>query len=80
MDKWLQETTTEKGVLIGLLLFLAGIAVTIAAFIIWSRTGFGGLSPESMMRITIPSMLLIVVGIEVVFGSFFMGILHIKHK
>ena len=80
LDKWLEETSTEKGVLLGILLFLAGIAVTIVAFCIWGKTGFGGLSPESMMRITIPAMLLIVVGIEVVFGSFFIGILHIRHK
>ncbi len=80
LDKWLEETTMEKGVVIGLLLFLAGIVITIAAFVIWSNTGFGGLSPEKMMRITIPAMLLIVVGIEIIFGSFFIGILHIRHK
>lgn len=80
LDKWLEETSTEKGVLLGIFLFLAGIAVTIVAFCIWGKTGFGGLSPESMMRITIPAMLLIVVGIEVVFVSFFIGILHIRHK
>ncbi len=79
LDRWLGGTSTEKGVLLGIFLFLAGIAVTIAAFCIWGKT-FGGLSPESMMRITIPAMLLIVVGIEVVFGSFFIGILHIRHK
>lgn len=80
LDKWLEETTTEKGVVVGLLLFLAGVAVTIAAFCIWGNTGFGGLSPDVMMRITIPAMLLIVVGIEIIFASFFIGILHIKHK
>lgn len=80
LDRWLEETSTEKGVLLGIFLFLAGIAVTIVAFCIWGKTGFGGLSPENMMRITIPAMLLIVVGIEVVFGSFFIGILHIRHK
>ena len=80
LDRWLGGTSTEKGGLLGIFLFLAGIAVTIAAFCIWGKTGFGGLSPESMMRITIPAMLLIVVGIEVVFGSFFIGILHIRHK
>lgn len=80
LDKWLDNTSTEKGVVIGLLLFFAGIITTIVAFGIWGHSGFGGLSPESMMRITIPAMLLIVVGIEVIFGSFFIGILHIKHK
>ena len=80
LDKWLEETSTEKGVVVGLLLFLAGVVITIVAFCIWGNSGFGGLSPESMMRITIPAMLLIVIGIEVIFGSFFIGILHIKHK
>lgn len=80
LDKWLEETSTEKGVVIGLIMFLIGIVVTIAAFVIWGKTGFGELSPEKMMRITIPAMILIVVGIEVIFGSFFIGILHIKHK
>lgn len=80
LDRWLEETSTEKGVVLGIFLFLAGIAGTIVAFCIWGKTGFGGLSPENMMRITIPAMLLIVVGIEVVFGSFFIGILHIRHK
>lgn len=80
LDKWLEETSTEKGVVIGLLLFLAGIIATIVAFCIWGHGGFGGLAPEEMMRITIPAMLLIVIGIEVIFGSFFIGILHIKHN
>ncbi|MCI9175194.1 MAG: glycosyltransferase family 2 protein [Lachnospiraceae bacterium] len=80
LDRWLEELSTEKGVLIGILLFLTGIIITIIAFCIWGNTGFGGLSPENMMRITIPAMLLIVVGIEVIFGSFFIGILHIRHK
>ncbi|MCI9647018.1 MAG: glycosyltransferase family 2 protein [Lachnospiraceae bacterium] len=80
LDRWLAHISTERGVVIGLMLFLAGVAVTIVAFCLWGRTGFGGLSPEIMMRITIPAMLFIVVGIEVIFGSFFIGILHIKHK
>lgn len=80
LDRWLEDISTERGVVIGLLLFFAGIIITIIAFCIWGNTGFGGLSPENMMRITIPAMLLIVVGIEVIFGSFFIGILHIRHK
>ena len=80
LDRWLEETSTERGVVIGILLFFIGVAVTIVAFCLWGRAGFGGLSPENMMRITIPAMLFIVVGIEMVFGSFFIGILHIKHK
>lgn len=80
LDRWLQETSTEKGVLIGILMFLTGAAITVGAFCIWRSSGFGQLSPEIMMRITVPAMILIVVGIEIVFGSFFIGILNIRHK
>lgn len=80
IDKWLENVTTERGVVIGVLLFLAGIAATIVAFVLWGKTSFGGLTPENMMRITIPAMALIVIGINIAFGSFFIGILNIKHK
>lgn len=80
VDKWLENVTTERGVAIGILLFFAGIIVTIVAFCIWGGESFGGLSPENMMRITIPAMALIVIGINITFGSFFIGILNIKHK
>ncbi len=80
LDRWLDGTSTERGVVIGLIMCLLGVGATIVAFCLWGKAGFGGLSPESMMRITIPAMLFIVVGIEMVFGSFFIGILHIKHK
>lgn len=76
----LANVTTEKGAVAGVLLALAGIIMTIAAFVIWKDTSFGNLNPQEMMRMTIPALTLMVVGIEMIFASFFIGILNIKHQ
>lgn len=76
----LANVTTENGAVAGGLLTLAGIIMTIAAFVIWKDTSFGNLNPQEMMRMTIPALTLMVVGIEMIFASFFIGILNIKHQ
>lgn len=76
----LANVTTENGAVAGVLLTLAGIIMTIAAFVIWKDTSFGNLNPQEMMRMTIPALTLMVVGIEMIFASFFIGILNIKHQ
>lgn len=75
----LAKITTEKGAVLGLLLTLCGIIMTAAAFVIWKGTSFGNLDPQEMMRMTIPALTLMVVGIEMIFASFFIGILNIRH-
>ena len=72
--------TTEKGAIAGVILTLAGIVMTVLAFMVWKHTAFGDLNPQEMMRMTIPALTLMVVGIEMIFASFFIGILNIKHQ
>lgn len=74
----ISKLTTEKGVLGGFIMFLIGLAVTIAAFVIWGRTSFGDLNPSQIMRITIPAMVLMVLGVQCIFGGFFVSILRLK--
>jgi len=76
----LAKLTTEKGAVAGLLLTVAGVIMTVAAFVIWKNTSFGNLNPQEMMRMTIPALTLMVVGIETIFASFFIGILNIKYQ
>ncbi|MGV8906550.1 MAG: glycosyltransferase family 2 protein [Acetobacterium sp.] len=76
----LEKFTVEKGVIIGGCLTLLGIIATIIAFSIWGSNSFGNLEPESIMKITIPAATLIAIGIELIFASFFLGILEIKKK
>lgn len=79
-NKKIASFTTNQGVLLGFLLLTLGVAATIAAFTIWGSAHFGMLEPQHMMRITIPAVVCICVGIQFIFGSFFIDILNIKHR
>ncbi len=75
-----EKLTVEKGIAFGVILFILGFILTIVTLVVWSKSSFGATNPQSLMRITIPALTLIEVGIQITFGSFFIGILNIKHK
>ena len=71
--------TLEKGLVAGLLVLLAGVAMFLRALWLWKQAHFGLLpSTEENLRRLIPAGTLIVVGIQVVFSSFFMSVLGLK--
>jgi len=78
IDSFLTKLTMNKGIFIGALMFLVGIIGSIAAVVIWRNTGFGDLVPEKIFRLTIPMLIMFVCGIQLMFSSFFLGILEIK--
>ena len=79
-DKKLLEMKFEKLLKVGLILLLIGIVLTIVAISKWANVSFGDLNIRETMQITIPAITLLVCGIQIIFGSFFMGILQIKTK
>jgi len=70
--------TLEKGVMAGALIFLSGFGILLWAVLKWRETGFGHLSVEENVRRMIASSTLIVVGLQVVFSSFFMSVLGLR--
>lgn len=74
----IERFTVEKGIVVGLLLFLVGLGLAIYALVNWREVSFSNLNPVVVMRITIPSMILLVAGLQIVFASFFLGVLAIK--
>ncbi len=72
--------TVDRGILFGFILFLVGLILTIAALVSWNESEFGALDPKETMRLTIPAVTCMVVGIQIIFSSFFIGILKIRHK
>ncbi len=72
--------TVDRGIFLGVLLFLAGLVLTIVALVSWNKSEFGALNPQKIMRLTIPAVTCMVVGIQITFSSFFIGILKIKHR
>lgn len=76
----LKHITLERGLFLGGLLTLAGMAGSVYAFILWERESFGTLVPGTMMRLTIPSLTLLAAGIQIMFSSFFLSILALRHR
>lgn len=68
----------EIGVVLGALLFLAGIGISAYAFWIWDQRKFSDLDPRFIMRLTIPAVTLMIIGCQVMFSSFFLSVLRIQ--
>jgi glycosyltransferase involved in cell wall biosynthesis len=65
----------EHGLLAGLALLLAGVGTATAVLVAWIDRGFGALGEE---QLAILSLTLIVVGLQVIFTSFFLSIIGLR--
>ncbi len=71
--------TLEKGLIVGLLILLAGLAMFARALWLWKQANFGLLpSTEENLRRLIPAATLMLLGIQSIFSSFFMSVLGLK--
>lgn len=79
-DTHILKFTMNKGIFIGAILILIGIISSIISIIIWQNNGYGDLDASKMLRLTMPILTTFVCGIQLMFSSFFLGILEIKTK
>jgi hypothetical protein len=70
----------ETGLVLGLLMVVLGIAGLILAVLSWQVMGFGVLDPRTTMREVIPAAVLLTLGVQTVFASFFLSILGIDSE
>ncbi len=68
----------ERGLVVGLLIGLAGLASLIRALLVWKGAHFGDLSYSENLRRVIPAVTGIATGAQIVFASFFMSVLGLK--
>ena len=74
-QKLLRKLSVEKCLIIGGVLALIGLVMAVVAITRWATVGYGNLIPESMMRLTIPSWTLIILGFQIISCGCFMGVL-----
>jgi glycosyltransferase involved in cell wall biosynthesis len=67
--------SAERGLLIGVALFLIGIVIGIIQVVRWGSLDFGPQDAAAVVRIAIPSALGIILGFQTVMMSFFSGVL-----
>ena len=79
-ERLFKHITLETGLLAGCLLLLVGAGILGYAIFLWHAAGFGALSPTRMLRLTLPSATLFMLGVEVIFGSFFLSLLGLNRR
>ncbi len=72
--------TLEVGLAAGTVMVLVGVIALILAVASWGAVGFGTLNPSLTMREVIPAVVLLALGTQTVFASFFISILSIDRS
>ena len=72
--------TLERGLALGALLVAGGMVGSVDAVVSWKGEAFGPQQPQELMRIVVPSLTSILIGMEIVFASFFVSILQLKRS
>lgn len=72
--------TLERGLLLSLVVFFAGIGLLAAASASWWRSGFGPLDYARSLRVVIPAITLAALGFQSFMSSCFVSILGMKRK
>jgi glycosyltransferase involved in cell wall biosynthesis len=80
LNRLFRYLNLEVGLLAGTLMLAAGLVPLLVAGWSWETSGFGALDPRTTMRLVIPAMVLLALGIQTVFASFFLSILGIDHE
>jgi glycosyltransferase involved in cell wall biosynthesis len=80
LNKVFQYINLEVGLIVGGALLLIGIAGSIYAFNAWEANLFGPLEPSQTMRIVIPSVTCLALGVQMIFSSFFLSVLGLKRR
>jgi glycosyltransferase involved in cell wall biosynthesis len=70
----------EKGIAAGLILVVGGLYLTLRSFLYWSHTHFGDIDPVVVLRWVVPSVVLVLLGIQLIISFFYLSFLTIKSK
>jgi glycosyltransferase involved in cell wall biosynthesis len=68
----------ERGILTGMLLMGCGVYLNIKSFLYWQATGFGDINPVKVLRWVIPSVTLVLLGLQLIMSCFYLSILTIR--
>jgi len=75
-----ENFTVNSGSLIGAALILLGLSGGAGGVWFWSQSEYGALNPQEVLRVTLPSLALIVIGIQVISTAFLLDIIRVKTR
>jgi glycosyltransferase involved in cell wall biosynthesis len=78
VQKLLGKLSLERGLILGVIIGLAGLVGLIFSLIYWHASKFGDLNYEHALRLMVPSVTALMLSCQLIFGGFFLSILGIK--
>lgn len=80
LSRAFRAINVESGLLLGAVVALVGAGILVEAVRRWQVLGFGDLDAAQSLRLVIPGAMLVLLGAQAVFGSFFLGILGMQKR
>ncbi len=80
ISRLLRHVTLETGLVVGFLLAVFGFAASVAAVSDWGLKNFGALDPSRMLRLVLPAVFSLMLGVEIICASFFLSILGLRRR
>ncbi|HEV8427384.1 MAG TPA: glycosyltransferase family 2 protein [Pyrinomonadaceae bacterium] len=80
LEKAFKYVTLESGLIVGLVLFFAGLGLSVFAVTNWEAHSFGSLDPTKILRLVIPAVTAMMLGSEIVLSSFFLSVLGLTKR
>ncbi len=78
MDRLYRRIDLERGLIVGAVTMLIGLALLATVVVQWASRDFGPLDYSSTLRRAIPGFTLTSFGLQTIFGSFFLSILGLR--
>jgi glycosyltransferase involved in cell wall biosynthesis len=79
-ERILRQVSFERGVVMGMILFVVGVVGLVVAVLRWKTVGFGSLNPTQELNIVIPSVALLTIGSQGALASAFLSVLEIRRR
>ncbi|MGW4927846.1 glycosyltransferase family 2 protein [Agromyces sp. NPDC004153] len=79
-DRLERRISLESSALVGLAIFVIGLAIAIWQFSMWAASGFGSLDPSSTLRTAVLAALLMMLGAQTIMAGMFLGVLNVGLK
>jgi glycosyltransferase involved in cell wall biosynthesis len=77
-DRLFRWASRQAATVAGIGLVLLGCAGAIYAVVEWGHASFGALVPSRMMRITIPAVTTLAIGMQMLFGTLLLGFIELE--
>ena len=70
----------EKGLIVGAALIITGLVCSVYSVLTWKHSSFGALDPARTLRIIIPAITALIIGVQIVFSSLFLSVLGLRRR